>query len=80
LSIEEKPYPGEVSAAATEQHSGMDGEIDAQFRFDDNLIVRHHDRLEVRHWSRPATRAAFGWTPMWRKTIRDRTAQQLGPA
>lgn len=62
-------------------------EIDAFFRFDDNLIVRHHDEFDFRRWSRMALGRPhgliFGWTPMWRKTIRDRAAQQLdalGPA
>ncbi|TMR13590.1 nuclear transport factor 2 family protein [Nonomuraea turkmeniaca] len=62
-------------------------EIDALFRFDDNLIVRHHDEFDFRHWSKMALGRPhgllFGWTPMWRKTIRDRAAQQLdalGPA
>jgi ketosteroid isomerase-like protein len=62
-------------------------EIDALFRFEDDLIVRHHDEFDFRRWSRMALGRphglVFGWTPMWRKTIRDRAAQQLdalGPA
>lgn len=56
-------------------------EIDALFRFDDGLIVRHHDDFDFRRWSKMALGRPhgllFGWTPMWRKSIRDRAAQQL---
>jgi ketosteroid isomerase-like protein len=62
-------------------------EIDSLFRFEDELIVRHHDEFDFRRWSKMALGRPhgllFGWTPMWRKTIRDRAAQQLdglGPA
>ncbi|TDD09139.1 nuclear transport factor 2 family protein [Nonomuraea diastatica] len=57
-------------------------EIDALFRFEDGLIVRHHDDFDFRRWSKMALGRPhgllFGWTPMWRKSIRDRAAQQLG--
>jgi hypothetical protein len=66
-------YPGTGREVVTE--------IDALFRFDDNLIVRHHDEFDFRRWSKMALGRPhgllFGWTPMWRKTIRDRAAQQL---
>jgi limonene-1,2-epoxide hydrolase len=56
-------------------------EIDAQFRFDGDLIVRHHEEFDFKRWSKMALgRPAgllFGWTPMWRKTIRDRALQEL---
>ncbi|GAA3540360.1 nuclear transport factor 2 family protein [Nonomuraea rosea] len=56
-------------------------EIDAMFRFEDDLIVRHHDEFDFKRWSKMALGRPhgllFGWTPMWRKTIRDRAAQQL---
>lgn len=56
-------------------------EIDALFRFDDGLIVRHHDEFDFKRWSKMAlgrpNGLLFGWTPMWRKTIRDRATQQL---
>ncbi|MEO3869287.1 nuclear transport factor 2 family protein [Nonomuraea sp. B12E4] len=56
-------------------------EIDTFFRFEDNLIVRHHDEFDFRRWSRMALGRpygpVFGWTPMWRKTIRDRAARRL---
>ncbi|MFB4264806.1 nuclear transport factor 2 family protein [Nonomuraea sp. GTA35] len=56
-------------------------EIDSFFRFEDDLIVRHHDDFDFRRWSKMALGRPhgllFGWTPLWRKTIRDRAAQQL---
>ncbi|MEU6779986.1 nuclear transport factor 2 family protein [Nonomuraea angiospora] len=56
-------------------------EIDALFRFEDDLIVRHHDEFDFRRWSKMALGRPhgllFGWTPMWRKTIRDRATQRL---
>ncbi|MFB9630578.1 nuclear transport factor 2 family protein [Nonomuraea helvata] len=56
-------------------------EIDALFRFEDDLIVRHHDEFDFKRWSKMALGRPhgllFGWTPMWRKTIRDRAAQRL---
>ncbi|MEO3791443.1 nuclear transport factor 2 family protein [Nonomuraea sp. B10E15] len=56
-------------------------EIDALFRFEDGLIVRHHDEFDFRRWSKMALGRPhgllFGWTPMWRKSIRDRAVQQL---
>ncbi|NBE99159.1 nuclear transport factor 2 family protein [Nonomuraea sp. KC401] len=56
-------------------------EIDALFRFEEGLIVRHHDEFDFRRWSKMALGKPhgllFGWTPMWRKSIRDRAAQQL---
>ncbi|MGN9842397.1 hypothetical protein ACTMTI_30165 [Nonomuraea sp. H19] len=52
-------------------------EIEALFRFEDDLIVHHHDEFGFRRWSKMAHGRLSGWTPMWRKTIRDRAAQQL---
>jgi limonene-1,2-epoxide hydrolase len=56
-------------------------EVEAFFRFDDGLIVRHHDDFDFRQWSRMALgRPAgllLGWTPLFRKTIRDRAQQAL---
>lgn len=56
-------------------------EIDALFRFEEGLIVRHHDDFDFKHWSKMALGRphghVFGWTPTWRKTIRDRAAQAL---
>ncbi|MFB4285368.1 MULTISPECIES: nuclear transport factor 2 family protein [unclassified Nonomuraea] len=56
-------------------------EIDALFRFEDDLIVRHHDEFDFKRWSKMALGKPhgllFGWTPMWRKSIRDRATRQL---
>ena len=56
-------------------------EIEAQFRFEGGLIVRHHDDFDFKHWSKMALGRphgpVFGWTPMWRKTIRDRARMEL---
>jgi limonene-1,2-epoxide hydrolase len=56
-------------------------EIGAEFRFEDDLIVRHHDDFDFKRWSRMALGRPhgliFGWTPIWRKTIRDRAMQRL---
>ncbi|WP_246266784.1 nuclear transport factor 2 family protein [Nonomuraea typhae] len=59
-------------------------EIDSLFRFEDDLIVRHHDDYDFRRWSKMAlgkpAGVLFGWTPMFRKTIRDRAHQALDEA
>ncbi|MFG1706704.1 nuclear transport factor 2 family protein [Nonomuraea sp. M3C6] len=62
-------------------------EIGALFRFEDDLIVRHHDEFDFRRWSKMALGRPhgllFGWTPMWRKSIRDRATRpldDLGPS
>ncbi|WP_327091305.1 nuclear transport factor 2 family protein [Nonomuraea sp. NBC_01738] len=56
-------------------------EIDALFRFENDLIIRHHDEFDFRRWSKMAlgkpVGLLFGWTPMFRKTIRDRATQAL---
>lgn len=56
-------------------------EVDVLFRFEDDLIVRHHDDFDFKRWSRMALGRPhgllFGWTPMWRKTIRDRATHEL---
>ncbi|MGV9308066.1 MULTISPECIES: nuclear transport factor 2 family protein [unclassified Nonomuraea] len=56
-------------------------EVKAFFRFEDGLIVRHHDDFDFRHWSKMALgRPAgplLGWTPVFRKTIRDHAHQAL---
>jgi ketosteroid isomerase-like protein len=56
-------------------------EVDAQFRFEDGLIVRHHDAFDFRHWSKMAwgkpTGVLLGWTPMLRRKVRERARGQL---
>ncbi|WP_030907989.1 nuclear transport factor 2 family protein [Streptosporangium amethystogenes] len=56
-------------------------EIDALFRFEDGLIVRHHDDFDLRRWSKMAmgvpTGIILGWTPMLRAKIRNTAMQSL---
>ncbi|MEU6998542.1 nuclear transport factor 2 family protein [Nonomuraea sp. NPDC046570] len=56
-------------------------EIDALFRFDDGLIVRHHDEFDLRQWSKMAlgkpAGLLLGWTPVFRRSIRDRAHDAL---
>lgn len=52
--------------------------IDAEFVFQDGLIVEHRDRFGFWRWSRMALGPmgwAFGWTPFLRRRVQ-RTAQQ----
>ncbi|MEU6715239.1 nuclear transport factor 2 family protein [Nonomuraea sp. NPDC046802] len=71
------------SSRYTFSHTGraVVEEIDAQFRFEDDLIVRHRDEFDFKRWSKMALGRpqgpVFGWTPTWRKTIRDRAARRL---
>ncbi|WP_248962747.1 nuclear transport factor 2 family protein [Sphaerisporangium perillae] len=65
------------------QHNGrrVVSEVDAQFRFEDGLIIRHHDDFDFRHWSKMAlgrpTGVLVGWTPALRRRVRDRARRQL---
>ncbi|MEU4832443.1 nuclear transport factor 2 family protein [Streptosporangium sp. NPDC023615] len=56
-------------------------EIDAQFRFEDGLIVRHHDDFDLKRWSKMAmgrpVGIVLGWTPMLRARIRSTAMQSL---
>ncbi|GAA4229955.1 ketosteroid isomerase-like protein [Streptosporangium album] len=56
-------------------------EVDALFRFEDGLIIRHHDEFDFKHWSKMALGRPvglfFGWTPMFRATIRGRAMRSL---
>ncbi|MFI6796318.1 nuclear transport factor 2 family protein [Streptosporangium canum] len=56
-------------------------EIDALFRFEGSLIIRHHDEFDFKHWSKMALGRPvglfFGWTPMFRATIRGRAMRSL---
>ncbi|MEV0583260.1 nuclear transport factor 2 family protein [Nonomuraea sp. NPDC050310] len=62
----------------------VDNHIESFFRFDDSLIVRHRDEFDFRHWSRSAlgrpVGLILGWTPGFRKSIRDRARQALEEA
>ncbi|MFC4536786.1 nuclear transport factor 2 family protein [Sphaerisporangium dianthi] len=56
-------------------------QVQAQFRFEDGLIVRHHDDFDFRDWSRLAlgkpTGMLVGWTPALRRKVRDRARHRL---
>lgn len=56
-------------------------EIEALFRFEEGLIVRHHDEFDFRHWSKMAigrpTGVLLGWTPMLRRRLRDQARDRL---
>jgi ketosteroid isomerase-like protein len=56
-------------------------EVDALFRFEEGLIVRHHDEFDFRRWSKMAMGKPvgffFGWTPMFRASVRGRATQSL---
>jgi ketosteroid isomerase-like protein len=56
-------------------------EVDAQFRFDEGLIVRHHDQFDFRRWSTMAfgrpTGVLVGWSPSLRRRVRHQARGQL---
>jgi len=56
-------------------------EIEALFRFEGDLIVRHHEEFDFRRWSKMALGRPhvllFGWTPSWRQSIRERAMRRL---
>lgn len=55
-------------------------EIDAAFRFQDGLIVRHVDSFDFWRWSRQALGAPgllLGWTPYLRAKVRARSARLI---
>ncbi|GAA3134389.1 hypothetical protein GCM10010466_26370 [Planomonospora alba] len=55
--------------------------VDSLFRFEDGLIVRHHDEFDFKRWSKMAlgrpVGLVVGWTPAFRARIRDRARQRL---
>lgn len=55
--------------------------IDAEFEFDANgLILRHRDRFDFWAWSRQALGVPgliLGWTPMFRKQVQAKAAENL---
>lgn len=59
----------------------VDNPIETFFRFEGEQIIRHHDDFDFKHWSRSAlgkpAGLILGWTPGFRKTIRDRARQAL---
>ncbi|MBB4703032.1 nuclear transport factor 2 family protein [Sphaerisporangium siamense] len=56
-------------------------EVDAEFRFEDGLIVRHHDVFDFRRWCKMAygmpAGAVLGWTPALRRQVRGRARGRL---
>lgn len=57
-------------------------EIDASFRFQDKLIIRHVDRFSFWRWSRMALGTPgllLGWTPQLRDRVRAQSARLLAP-
>lgn len=56
-------------------------EVDALFRFEDGLIIRHHDDFDLRRWSKMAmgrpVGIVLGWTPMLRAKIRTTAMRSL---
>ncbi|GGK67059.1 hypothetical protein Sme01_09920 [Sphaerisporangium melleum] len=56
-------------------------EVNAQFRFEDGLIVRHRDDFDFRTWSKLAlgrpTGVLTGWTPALRRRVRDQARLRL---
>jgi hypothetical protein len=54
--------------------------IDAEFRFQDGLIIEHRDRFSFRRWARQAVGPAggvLGWTPYGRGKVQAEAAQGL---
>ncbi|RCG29418.1 nuclear transport factor 2 family protein [Sphaerisporangium album] len=56
-------------------------EVDAEFRFEDGLIVRHHDVFDFRRWCKMAfgvpAGVVLGWTPALRRGVRDHARGRL---
>lgn len=62
----------------------VDNPIESFLRFEGGLIIRHRDEFDFKHWSRSAlgrpVGLLLGWTPGFRKSIRDRARQALEEA
>ena len=55
-------------------------DIRASFRFEDGLIVEHHDEFSFQRWARQALGPVgllFGWTPLLRAAVRRKAAARL---
>jgi len=55
-------------------------DIHASFRFEDGLIVEHHDEFSFHRWARQAlgpVGLALGWTPLVRSAVRRKAAARL---
>lgn len=54
--------------------------VNAQFRFQDGLIILHQDTFDLWKWAAQALGTSgrlLGWTPFMQKTIRQKAAQAL---
>ena len=55
-------------------------DIHASFRFEDGLIVEHHDEFSFHRWARQALGPVgllLGWTPLVRSAVRRKAAARL---
>lgn len=55
-------------------------DIHASFRFEDGLIVEHHDEFSFHSWARQALGPVgllLGWTPLVRSAVRRKAAARL---
>ena len=55
-------------------------DVNATFRFQDGLIVEHHDEFHFHRWARQALGPVgllLGWTPMLRGAVRRKAAGRL---
>ena len=58
----------------------MVNDIRASFRFEDGLIVEHHDEFSFHRWARQAlgpVGLVLGWTPIVRGAVRRKAAARL---
>lgn len=55
--------------------------IDAEFRFQNGLIVEHRDHFDLNRWAKQALGlmpvALLGWTPLLRNGVRKKAAEKL---
>lgn len=79
---------GEASGSAhwqahytfTETGRPVVNDIHANFRFNDGLIVEHHDEFNFHRWARQALGPVgliLGWTPLLRLAVRRKAAARL---
>ena len=64
----------------TETGRPVVNDIDASFRFGDDLIVEHRDEFSFHRWARQALGPLgllLGWTPLVRSAVRRKAAARL---
>lgn len=64
----------------TETGRPVVNDIHASFRFEDELIVEHHDEFSFHRWARQALGPVgllLGWTPLVRSAVRRKAAARL---